>query len=366
MASAFVPRPRGHARNGRPMSSPPCPTSEGHERYDQRHDHRRGDVRGGRGAPPARAARALLPDARLLRGGRGRAAGGVPARLARARDARRATRSCAPGCTRSPPTSASTRCAAASARSRRCSPRPRCRGCSRTRTGCSTRSRRPSEQPDAVVVARETIELTFIAADPAPARAPARGRDPARRARLVGGRDRGAARHQRRRRQQRAPARPRRRCATELPERPSERRRAELSEDEQRLLAGLHRHPRERRRGGRRGADARGHPRHDAAAADGLRRPRRAARRCSRPRSAPRAWASGGSSRRAPTASPPRPATCASAGETEWRAFKFDILRCEDGGDRRDHDLRRDAVRAVRPAADARRPMSPRAWQSLN
>ena len=40
-------------------------------------------------------------------------------------------------------------------------------------------------------------------------------------------------------------------------------------------------------------------------------------------------------------------------GETEWRAFKFDILRCEEGGDRRDHDLRRDAVRAVRPAAGA-------------
>ena len=80
---------RGSACNGRPMSSRAAPSSEGHERYDQRHDDRRGDVRGGGGAPPARAARALLPDARLVRGGRGRAAGGVPARVARR--ARRST-----------------------------------------------------------------------------------------------------------------------------------------------------------------------------------------------------------------------------------------------------------------------------------
>ena len=34
---------------------------------------------------------------------------------------------------------------------------------------------------------------------------------------------------------------------------------------------------------------------------------------------------------RQPPCRPP-PATCASAGETEWRAFKLDVLRCEDGG----------------------------------
>ena len=125
-----------------------------------------------------------------------------------ARDVR-GRRRCARGCTGSPPTSASTRCAAASARSRCSSRTPRCRGCSRTPTGCWTRSRRARSEPDAVVVARETIELTYIALIqllPPRQRAVA---DPARRARLVGGRDRGAARHQRRRGQQRAAARPR-------------------------------------------------------------------------------------------------------------------------------------------------------------
>ena len=41
---------------------------------------------------------------------------------------------------------------------------PRCRGCSRTRTSCSTRSRRRGDEPDAVVVERETISLAFLAA----------------------------------------------------------------------------------------------------------------------------------------------------------------------------------------------------------
>ena len=168
-------------------------------------------------------------------------------------------------------------------------------------------------------------------ADPAAAGAPARGRDPARRARLVRERDGGAARHERRLGQQRAPARRARRCATQLPGAPSERP-AELTEEEQRLLAGLHRHARGRRRRGRRGADARGHPDHDAAAPDRLRRPRRDRARCWSARSAPRARASGGSSRRARTACPRPRATCARHGETEFRAFKLDVLRCEDGG----------------------------------
>ena len=35
-------------------------------------------------------------------------------------------------------------------------------------------------------------------------------------------------------------------------------------------------------------------------------------------------------------------------GDTEFRAFKFDVLRIEDGEDRRDHHLRPVAVRHVR------------------
>ena len=42
--------------------------------------------------------------------------------------------------------------------------RPTSRGCSRTPTGCSSRSPRREDEPGAVVVARETIELAFIAA----------------------------------------------------------------------------------------------------------------------------------------------------------------------------------------------------------
>ena len=47
---------------------------------------------------------------------------------------------------------------------RACTRSPRCRGCSRTRTSCWTRSRRASEEPEAVVVERETISLAFLAA----------------------------------------------------------------------------------------------------------------------------------------------------------------------------------------------------------
>ena len=40
-------------------------------------------------------------------------------------------------------------------------------------------------------------------------------------------------------------------------------------------------------------------------------------------------------------------------GDSEFRAFKFDVLRIEDGADRGDHDVRRRAVPGVRPTADA-------------
>ncbi len=192
----------------------------------------------------------------------------------------------------------------------------------------------PAEQePDAVVVARETIELTFIALIqllPARQRAVVILRDvldwsAAETAELL---DISVASANS------ALQRARETLRDELPERPSERPVSAdvLSDEEQRLLAGFiaaHEAGDAEAVGG---ADARGHPRHDAAAPDGLRRPRRdrAAARASLRRR--QAWATGGSCRRARTGCPPPPATCASRGETEWRAFKLDILRCEDGG----------------------------------
>ena len=81
----------------------------------------------------------------------------------RSRDALDGDRCSGPGCTGSPPTSAST-CSGAVARVGRAPARsPRCRGCSRTPIRCSTRCA-ADDEPDAVVVARETIELAFLAA----------------------------------------------------------------------------------------------------------------------------------------------------------------------------------------------------------
>ena len=135
----------------------------------------------------------------------------------------------------------------------------------------------PAEQePDAVVVARETIELTFIALIqllPARQRAVVILRDvldwsAAETAELL---DISVASANS------ALQRARETLRNELPERPSERPVSSdvLSEEEQRLLAGfIAAHEAGDARGVGR-ADARGHPRHDAAAADGLRRPRR-------------------------------------------------------------------------------------------
>ena len=109
---------------------------------------------------------------------------------------------------------------------------------------------------------------------PAPARAPARGRDPARRAGLVGEGDRGPARDERRVGELRAPARPRdARGARAAARRGPDHGRADRGGA--RAAGRVHRRARARRRGRGRRPGARGHPRDDAAVPDGLRRRRR-------------------------------------------------------------------------------------------
>ena len=99
------------------------------------------DVRIAQRTPSARAARALLPDACLVRRGGGRRAGDVPARVAQPGDFdgssllrawlyRIATNVCLDLLRQT------------SRRGRPCAHWPRCRGCSRIRIGCSTRSPR--------------------------------------------------------------------------------------------------------------------------------------------------------------------------------------------------------------------------------
>ena len=179
------------------------------------------------------------------------------------------------------------------------------------------------EQPDAVVVARETIELTYIAVIQLLPAAPARGADPARRARLVGGRDRGDARDVASPPPTARCSAPARRCAEQ---RAASERPAELSPDEQRLLEGF----------------IAGHETGDFAAATKLMREdirvtmpphpmgfegRDEVLRLSHTAVEMGDW------RLVPTRANRQPGAASylrRPGDTEWRAFKLDVLRCED------------------------------------
>ena len=306
---------RRSGTGSRPRDRPRSPTSR---------------LRGADRAPPARAARPLLPDARVVRRGRGRRAGDVPARVAQPRARSRAARCSARGSTASRRTSAST-----------------CSGAGRGRLPALHSFAEvpwlqpypdrlldevaPSDdEPDAVVVERETIELAFLAALqvlPPRQRAALIARD------VLGwpaDRDRGAARDQRRRGQQRAAAGPR---------------------DDAGAPAGAP------RRSGRRASRA---PRSATCSrasstrtsAATRRPPSRSRRRTSGSRCRPTRCCSTGSTsvapllerafgenrdgdwRLVPTRANRMP-TAASylrrPGDTEFRAFKFDVLRIEDG-----------------------------------
>ena len=221
-----------------------------------------------------------------------------------------------------------------------------------------------AEQPDAVVVARETIELTFIALIqllPARQRAVVILRDvldwsAAETAALL---DISVASANS------ALQRGRETLRNELPERPSERAAPELSEEEQRLLAGF----------------IATHESGDAVAAAALMREdirvtmppqpmvfdgRASLAPLLETRVRPR-----GHGRLAARPDPRQPP--AGGGELPAQAGRDRVARVQvrhpalrGRRDRRDHDVRRDPVRAVRAAADARRPMSPAAWQSLH
>ena len=237
------------------------------------------------------------------------------------------------GSTASPPTSASTCSAGRSRQARRVALRsPRCRGSSPTPTGCSTRWRRPSEEPDAVAVDRETIELAFLAALqvlPPRQRAAliaarrARAGRPAETARAAG--------DERGRGQQRAAAGPGHACRSTCPHRRSEWSASRAERRGAGAARPLHRRPRAVRRRGRDRDRRRGHPRHDAARRRLASRGSPASRRCS---SAPSAADRDGDWRLLPTRANRMP-TAASylrrPGDTEFRAFKLDVLRIEDG-----------------------------------
>ena len=192
---------------------------------------------------------------------------------------------------------------------------------------CSTRSRRADDEPDAVVVERETIELAFLAA--------LQVLPPRQRATLIArdvlGWPASETAPRSRPRSRPSTARssgPARRCRRTCPARRSEWSAGEPSDAERALLGKLHRRPRARRRGPGRLDRAAGPAHHDAAGADAVRGARRRSGRCSRTRCREGDW------RLLPTVANRMPTAASylrAPGDTIHRAFKFDVLRIVDG-----------------------------------
>ena len=280
-------------------------------------------------AAPARAARPLLPDARVVRRGRGCRAGDVPPGVAEPRAASTAARS--PGL-------------ALPHRDERL-PRP-LRRSSRRRDRVQSFAEVPwlqpypdrlldevapsDDEPDAVVVERETIELAFLAAMqvlPPRQRAALIARDvlgwPASETASLLETSVAAANS--------ALQRARATMQAHLPAQRAGWPAAEPTDEERRAARALHRRPRTRATRRPRSRSPPRPPDHDAAAPDVLRGHRRRSGRSSSVPSAPDRTATGASCRRAPTGCRPRRATCAGRATREFRAFKFDVLRVEDG-----------------------------------
>ena len=186
-------------------------------------------------AVPRRAPGALLPDARLGPGRRGRAAGCADQRVARAaalrgpqlaalvalqdRDQRLPQADRAPAQAR-----AADRLRPAGRPARRARRAAGRVGVGRALPRRAARARRRRRRARGALRAARERRARVHRGAPAPAAAPARGADPARRARLLGRRGRRRARHDAGLRLQRAPARARRRSTSACPSRASRRR----------------------------------------------------------------------------------------------------------------------------------------------
>ena len=321
------PRPRAEPRRLRHLRLLHDPDGNGWTVQEMKQVARAGDdeARGGLRPAPARAARALLPDARVVRRRRGRRAGDAAAGVAGrdSFDGEHVAGLALPDRDQRLPRRDPR------ARRRRAPESLRRGAVAAAVPGSDARRAAPPDEPDAAR-RRETIELAYLAAMQVLPGAPARGAARPRRAR-PGRRPRRPALLEttRRRGQQCAAAGAGDDAGAPAPRSAPTGRAGAPRARTSAAARAVHRRPRAVRRRRGRGHRRAGHPDHDAAATrrfDGHRRDRAAAGagvrrgpggdwRLCRPR---------------PTGCRPQPATCAAGGHA-FRAFKFDVLRVDGG-----------------------------------